>query len=155
MSRCGRQFPAATHGNLANFLRNCCLGNTDAPQVVIVNGSQQSWDLIARVLLEPGDSVAIEDPGYQGRKSSEYRSHALSARGLIRVCSGNHPKLYGPAYLPLDRFKRRELGQKSEITITMPHRNFVFHGNGGDQTIVGRTDGKSATAALAIKIGSG
>jgi GntR family transcriptional regulator/MocR family aminotransferase len=31
-----------------------------------VNGSQQALDLVARVLLRPGDTVAIEDPGYQG-----------------------------------------------------------------------------------------
>jgi GntR family transcriptional regulator/MocR family aminotransferase len=34
--------------------------------VIVVNGSQQALDLIARVLLEPGDPVAVEDPSYQG-----------------------------------------------------------------------------------------
>jgi GntR family transcriptional regulator/MocR family aminotransferase len=33
-------------------------------QVVIVNGSQQALDLIARLLLRRGDTVALEDPGY-------------------------------------------------------------------------------------------
>ncbi|KSV76729.1 MocR-like pyridoxine biosynthesis transcription factor PdxR [Sinorhizobium sp. Sb3] len=33
-------------------------------QIIIVNGSQQGLDLAARVLLDPGDRVAIEDPGY-------------------------------------------------------------------------------------------
>lgn len=33
-------------------------------EVVVTNGSQQAVDLIARVLLEPGDVVAVEDPGY-------------------------------------------------------------------------------------------
>ena len=40
----------------------------DASQVTIVNGSQQALDLIARVLIEPGDRVVIEDPGYQGTR---------------------------------------------------------------------------------------
>ncbi len=40
----------------------------DASQVIIVNGSQQALDLITRVLLEPGDTVAIEDPHYQGAR---------------------------------------------------------------------------------------
>lgn len=40
----------------------------DPSQVIIVNGSQQALDLIARVLIEPGDRVAIEDPGYQGTR---------------------------------------------------------------------------------------
>jgi GntR family transcriptional regulator/MocR family aminotransferase len=33
-----------------------------------VNGSQQALDLVARVLLNRGDSVAIEDPQYQGAR---------------------------------------------------------------------------------------
>ena len=34
-------------------------------QLVIVNGSQQALDLCARVLLDPGDLVVVEDPGYR------------------------------------------------------------------------------------------
>lgn len=33
-------------------------------QIVIVNGSQQGLDLCARLLLDPGDAFAIENPGY-------------------------------------------------------------------------------------------
>src|SRR2546425_12425708 len=33
-------------------------------EVLIVNGSQQGFDLIARTLLDPGDVVAIEQPTY-------------------------------------------------------------------------------------------
>jgi GntR family transcriptional regulator/MocR family aminotransferase len=40
----------------------------DASQVIVVNGSQQALDLIARVLLERGDPVAVEDPQYQGTR---------------------------------------------------------------------------------------
>jgi GntR family transcriptional regulator/MocR family aminotransferase len=35
-----------------------------ADQVVIVSGSQQGLDLVARICVHPGDSVALEDPGY-------------------------------------------------------------------------------------------
>jgi GntR family transcriptional regulator/MocR family aminotransferase len=35
-----------------------------ADDVFVTNGSQQAIDLIARVLLKPGDVVAVEDPGY-------------------------------------------------------------------------------------------
>ncbi len=38
----------------------------DAEQVIVVNGSQQALDLIARVLIETGDRVVLEDPSYQG-----------------------------------------------------------------------------------------
>jgi GntR family transcriptional regulator/MocR family aminotransferase len=40
----------------------------DPSQVIVVNGSQQGLDLVARVLVEPGDRVAIEDPQYQGTR---------------------------------------------------------------------------------------
>jgi GntR family transcriptional regulator / MocR family aminotransferase len=33
--------------------------------VIVTNGSQQALDIIARVLLEPGDVAAVEDPGYR------------------------------------------------------------------------------------------
>jgi GntR family transcriptional regulator/MocR family aminotransferase len=38
---------------------------TDADEVTITNGTQQAVDLIARVLLGPGDRAAVEDPGYE------------------------------------------------------------------------------------------
>ena len=38
----------------------------DADQVFIVSGAQQALDLTARVLLDPGDEVWAEDPGYPG-----------------------------------------------------------------------------------------
>jgi GntR family transcriptional regulator/MocR family aminotransferase len=37
---------------------------TTAEQVVIISGAQQAFDLFARLLLAPGDTVAIEEPGY-------------------------------------------------------------------------------------------
>jgi GntR family transcriptional regulator/MocR family aminotransferase len=37
-----------------------------AGDVMIVSGSQQAIDIIARVLIEPGDVVALEEPGYLG-----------------------------------------------------------------------------------------
>ncbi|WP_416674805.1 MocR-like pyridoxine biosynthesis transcription factor PdxR [Egbenema bharatensis] len=33
-------------------------------QVVITNGTQQALDLMMRLLITPGDTIAIEDPGY-------------------------------------------------------------------------------------------
>ena len=39
-------------------------------QVIIVNGSQQGIDLVGRVLIDRGDDVCIEDPGYIGAQKS-------------------------------------------------------------------------------------
>jgi GntR family transcriptional regulator/MocR family aminotransferase len=33
-------------------------------EVLVTSGAQQAFDLVARVLIEPGDTVAVEDPGY-------------------------------------------------------------------------------------------
>ncbi len=35
-----------------------------ASDVLITSGAQQAFDLIAKALVEPGDCVAVEDPGY-------------------------------------------------------------------------------------------
>ena len=49
----------------------------DAGQVLITNGSQQALDLIARLLLDVGDEVLVEDPGYPGIRAN------LIAQGAI------------------------------------------------------------------------
>jgi GntR family transcriptional regulator/MocR family aminotransferase len=37
-----------------------------AGEVAVVNGAQQAIDLVARVLVDPGDTVVMEQPGYFG-----------------------------------------------------------------------------------------
>jgi GntR family transcriptional regulator/MocR family aminotransferase len=49
---------------------------TDPARIVITSGAQQAFDLIARVLLQPGDLVAVEDPGYSAPRKL-YRSLRL------------------------------------------------------------------------------
>lgn len=41
-----------------------------ADQIVVVAGAQQGLDLICRVLLDPGDRVWMEEPGYPGARSA-------------------------------------------------------------------------------------
>jgi GntR family transcriptional regulator/MocR family aminotransferase len=38
--------------------------NASAGDITVTSGIQQAIDIVARVLLKPGDRVAIEDPGY-------------------------------------------------------------------------------------------
>jgi GntR family transcriptional regulator / MocR family aminotransferase len=42
----------------------------DAGQVLIVAGAQQGFELVCRVLLDPGDRVWMEEPGYPGARSA-------------------------------------------------------------------------------------
>jgi GntR family transcriptional regulator/MocR family aminotransferase len=53
---------------IAAHLRRSRAVACDASQVVVANGSQQALDLIARVLIDPGETVVIEDPLYQGTR---------------------------------------------------------------------------------------
>jgi GntR family transcriptional regulator / MocR family aminotransferase len=48
-------------------------------QVIIVDGAQMAFDLIARVLLDPGDAAWTEEPGYPGARG------ALAAAGARLV----------------------------------------------------------------------
>jgi len=50
-----------------------------AEQVVITAGSQQALDLIARLLLDVGDEVIVEDPGYPGIRANLV-AHGVLAR---------------------------------------------------------------------------
>ncbi|WP_446665657.1 MocR-like pyridoxine biosynthesis transcription factor PdxR [Flexivirga sp. B27] len=54
---------------------------TDGADVLLTNGAQQALDLICRVLLAPGDTVAIEDPGYTAALRL-YASHGAVVRGV-------------------------------------------------------------------------
>jgi GntR family transcriptional regulator/MocR family aminotransferase len=51
---------------LAGYLRRARGLACDAEQIVIVNGSQQGIDLVARVLLDAGDAAVVEEPHYPG-----------------------------------------------------------------------------------------
>lgn len=53
----------------------------DADQVVVTSGTQHSLDLITRLLLDPGDHVWMEDPGY-APATSLLRSHGTKVLGV-------------------------------------------------------------------------
>lgn len=48
----------------------------DLQEVMVTSGSQQALDLIARVLVEPGDVVLVEEPSYFGALQVFRHAHA-------------------------------------------------------------------------------
>lgn len=55
---------------IASYLGAARAVQCDAGQVIIVSGAQQAIDLTARVLIDPGDSVWMEEPGFQGMRGA-------------------------------------------------------------------------------------
>lgn len=51
---------------IAEYLGSSRGVRCSAGQIVVVSGVQQGLDLLARLLLKPGDGVWMEDPGYFG-----------------------------------------------------------------------------------------
>jgi GntR family transcriptional regulator/MocR family aminotransferase len=66
---------------VAQYLRAARAVRCEPEQIIIVSGAQQALDLSLRVLVNPGDSVWIEDPGYLGARAA---LHAVGAN-LIPV----------------------------------------------------------------------
>jgi GntR family transcriptional regulator/MocR family aminotransferase len=55
---------------IAEYLRAARGVNCHWEQVIVTSGSQQALDLAARVLLDPGDTAWVEDPGYFGARGA-------------------------------------------------------------------------------------
>jgi GntR family transcriptional regulator/MocR family aminotransferase len=55
---------------VCNYLRTARGVRCDARQIMIVSGSQQALDITARVLLNAGDSIWVEKPGYNLARSA-------------------------------------------------------------------------------------
>ena len=74
---------------IADYLGRSRAVQCQAAQVIIVNGSQQALDLMARLTLDPGDWVAIEEPGYLGARhcfkgqGARLQTVTVDAEGLV------------------------------------------------------------------------
>ncbi len=51
---------------LADYLGAARAVTCDPEQILIVSGAQQALDLVARALIDPGDTVWVEEPGFNG-----------------------------------------------------------------------------------------
>jgi GntR family transcriptional regulator/MocR family aminotransferase len=98
-----------------------------AGDVLIVQGAQQGLDLLARVLLDPGDAAAVEEPGWFGARLAfasrgarivpvAVDGEGLRTDALARVLRGRRVKLVyttpavqSPTGVVLSEPRRREL----------------------------------------------
>ncbi len=55
----------ALRATIATYLRTARSLRCEAEQIMIVSGSQQALEISARVLLDPGSRVWVEEPGYR------------------------------------------------------------------------------------------
>jgi GntR family transcriptional regulator/MocR family aminotransferase len=55
---------------IASYLGAARAVQCDASQVIVVSGSQQALALSAQLLVDPGDAVWMEDPGYLGARAA-------------------------------------------------------------------------------------
>lgn len=62
----GSQGDGGLRAAIASYIAHSRAVRCTADQIIIVNGSQQAIDLVTKILIERGDTVALEDPGYLG-----------------------------------------------------------------------------------------
>ncbi|WP_163614878.1 aminotransferase class I/II-fold pyridoxal phosphate-dependent enzyme, partial [Klebsiella pneumoniae] len=58
----------ALRTEVAQYLRAARAVRCEPEQIIILSGAQQALDLAVRSLVDPGDSVWVEDPGYLGAR---------------------------------------------------------------------------------------
>src|SRR6266540_3526064 len=85
-------YPARGYPPLREYLAGYLLrfGLEVRPEeILIVNGSQQGFDLVARTLLDSGDFVAIEQPSYP-RAMRVFRAYGAQLLPVPMVAGGLH-----------------------------------------------------------------
>ena len=60
---------AALRQTIAAYLGRARAVRCTPEQVIVLNGSQQAFDLAARVLIDPGDAVLLEEPQYRAARA--------------------------------------------------------------------------------------
>ncbi|HEV2133483.1 MAG TPA: PLP-dependent aminotransferase family protein [Terracidiphilus sp.] len=94
---------------IAEYLRTSRGVRCNAEQIVLVSGIQQALDLLARLLLEEGDSIWMEDPGYFGARIAfdnvgaritavPVNDEGLSVSAGIKICPDAKGAYVTPAH---------------------------------------------------------
>src|SRR4051794_6217447 len=82
---------------IADYLGSSRGVRCSAGQIILVSGTQQALDLLARLLLKPGEPVWMEDPGYFGATIAfgnaaakmipvPLDEHGLSVTTALKIC---------------------------------------------------------------------
>lgn len=93
-------------------------------QIVITNGAQSAFDLLARILIDPGDTVWLEEPGYYGAGSAFLSAGAHLAPLHV---SDNGWDLEPPPVPPRLIFVTPSCHQPLGITMPMEQRLNLIH----------------------------
>ena len=122
-----------------------------AENVLITNGSQQALDLTAKLFINPGDVILVEQPSYLGAlqvfRSYQPRfvdiptgNQGINVDALEQAVREHHPKLIyltptfkNPTGVKLTAVRRRavaELAEKYNVPVIEddPYRELRFHG---------------------------
>jgi GntR family transcriptional regulator/MocR family aminotransferase len=94
---------------IAEYLRISRGVHCDASQILIVSGSQQGLEITTRVLLDPGDKVWMEEPGYRFARSVfayagcviapvEVDAEGLDVAAGAKRCAGARAALVTPSH---------------------------------------------------------
>jgi GntR family transcriptional regulator/MocR family aminotransferase len=94
---------------IAEYLRIARGVRCDARQIMIVSGSQQGLEVTTRVLLDPGDQVWMEEPGYRFARSVfacagsvavpvRVDEEGLNVAAGVKKCAGARAVLVTPSH---------------------------------------------------------
>jgi GntR family transcriptional regulator/MocR family aminotransferase len=96
---------------IAAHLRSTRGVRCDADQLIIVSGSQQALDLIARILLDPEEPVWVEEPCYPGARNALLSAGARVVS--VRVDEEG-----------FDLAQAMQLGRKARLVYVTPSHQF-------------------------------
>jgi GntR family transcriptional regulator / MocR family aminotransferase len=109
----------ALRAALATYIRRARGVRCDADQVVVTSGTQHSLDLVARLLLDPGDEVWMEDPGY-APVTALLRAHDARVVG-VPVDAHGLDSIAGRLRSPLARLAYVTPGCQFPLGVPMSH----------------------------------
>lgn len=95
-----------------------------AEQIVVTNGAQSAFDLLARLLIDEGDTVWMEEPGYYGAGSAFVSAGAKLAP--LRVSNAGWD-LEPPPVIPRMIFVTPSCHHPLGITMPMEQRLNLLH----------------------------